>query len=113
MKPNTMLMKLTRITTFLSSALALALLLCGCVTDTGAGPGSNNAAQADAAMTYLHNTDGWEVGVGPSIVVVDQGMARTLTTTTLQSDIYAFVFDQSGLMADAGLQGSKITRIGP
>lgn len=66
----------------------------------------------DSAMTYLNNSGGWEVGVGPSIVVVDEGMARSISTTTLQNDIYAFVFDQSGLMAGAGLQGSKITRVG-
>jgi hypothetical protein len=65
----------------------------------------------DSAMTYLRNTDGWEIGVGPSVVLVDQGMARSITTTTLSADIYAFVFDQSGLMAGAGLQSSKITRI--
>ena len=49
--------------------------------------------------------------MGPSIVVVDTGVARTLTTTTIQSDVYAFVFDQRGLMAGIGIQGSKITRI--
>jgi sulfatase maturation enzyme AslB (radical SAM superfamily) len=65
----------------------------------------------DAALDYLDRSDGWEVGVGPSVVIVDSGMARTLTTTTLQKDVYAFVFDQRGLMAGAGLQGSKITRI--
>jgi lipid-binding SYLF domain-containing protein len=67
----------------------------------------------DSAMAYLNNTGGWEVGVGPSLVVVDEGMAKSISTTTLQNDIYAFVFDQSGLMAGAGLQGSKITRVGP
>ena len=65
----------------------------------------------DAAMDYLDKSSGWEVGVGPSIVVVDTGIARNLTTTTIQSDIYAFVFDQKGLMAGIGIQGSKITRI--
>ena len=48
--------------------------------------------------------------MGPSIVVLDEGAAKTLTTTTMQSDVYAFVFDQ-GLMAGAGIQGSKIARI--
>jgi lipid-binding SYLF domain-containing protein len=66
----------------------------------------------DSAMASLRNTGGWEIGVGPSIVVVDQGMARSLTTTTLLGDVYAFIFDQKVLMAGAGLQGSKITRIG-
>ena len=190
MKPNSL-------TTLLSFAAALALFHCGCVTDPGAGLGSDNAAQAnaaataalqnlyasnpaakalsrkarailifpdvvkggflwggeigngvlrqngktvghynitaasyglqagiqsfgyalflmnDSAMAYLHNTGGWEVGLGPSIVVVDAGMAKSMSTTTLQNDIYAFVFNQSGLMAGAGLQGSKITRVGP
>lgn len=66
----------------------------------------------DSAMAYLHNTGGWQIGVGPSVVVVDQGMAKTMTTTTLTQDVYAFVFNQEGLMAGLGLQGSKITRIG-
>jgi lipid-binding SYLF domain-containing protein len=59
-----------------------------------------------AAVEYLDRSGGWEVGVGPSIVVVDTGAARTLTTTTIQSDVYAFVFDQKGLMAGVGIQGS-------
>ena len=65
----------------------------------------------DSALQYLDRSGGWEVGVGPSIVVVDTGVARTLTTSTIQSDIYAFVFDQRGLMAGVGIQGSKITRV--
>jgi lipid-binding SYLF domain-containing protein len=64
-----------------------------------------------SAVHYLNRSGGWEIGVGPSIVVVDEGIARTLTTTTLKSDVYAFIFDQKGLMAGIGLQGSKITRI--
>jgi lipid-binding SYLF domain-containing protein len=51
--------------------------------------------------------------VGPSVVVVDEGMAKTLTTTTAQDDASAFVFGQKGLMAGVGLQGSKIPRIAP
>ena len=65
----------------------------------------------DAALKYLDKSGGWEIGTGPSIVVVDEGMARALTTTTLQSDVYAFFFDHKVLMAGAGLQGSKISRI--
>jgi lipid-binding SYLF domain-containing protein len=65
----------------------------------------------DGAVDYLRNTAGFELGVGPSIVVVDEGVARTLSTSTLQSDIYAFTFGQKGLMAGLGLQGTKITRV--
>ena len=65
------------------------------------------------AIRYVDQSDGWELGVGPSIVLVDEGVARTLTTTTAQDDIYAFIFDQKGLMAGVGIQGSKISRIRP
>lgn len=65
----------------------------------------------DAAVSYLDKSAGWEIGVGPSIVVLDVGKAKTLTTTTVQDDVYAFIFGQQGLMAGAGVQGSKITKI--
>jgi hypothetical protein len=48
---------------------------------------------------------------GPSVVIVDKGMARNVSTDTLRSGIYAFTFDQQGLMGDLGLQGSKIMRV--
>ena len=67
----------------------------------------------DNALAYLDKSDGWEVGVGPSIVVVDAGVGKTLTTTTGRSDVYAFIFSQKGLMAGIGIQGSKITKISP
>ena len=67
----------------------------------------------DKALNYLKESSGWEVGVGPSIVVVDEGLAKSLTTTTAKDDIYVFFFDQKGLMAGLGLQGSKISKITP
>jgi lipid-binding SYLF domain-containing protein len=67
----------------------------------------------DTAVANLHKTGGWEVGVGPSIVVLNSGTATTITSTTMLSDVYAFVFNQTGLMAGVGLQGSKITEIQP
>ena len=65
----------------------------------------------DGALAYLDKSEGFEIGVGPSIVVVDEGTAQTLTTTTGRKDVYAFIFSQKGLMAGLGLQGSKISRI--
>ena len=66
-----------------------------------------------SSLDYLKKSAGWEIGVGPSIVVVDEGLARSLTTTTAKEDIYAFFFSQKGLMAGLGLQGSKISKITP
>lgn len=67
----------------------------------------------DASVKYLDNSDGWELGVGPSLVVLDAGFGKNLSTTTLQSGVYAFIFDQTGLMGGMGVQGTKITRINP
>jgi lipid-binding SYLF domain-containing protein len=67
--------------------------------------------QSEEALKWIDRSDGWEIGVGPSIVVVDAGAAASMTSTTAQSDIYAFFFDQKGLMAGLGLQGTKITKL--
>jgi lipid-binding SYLF domain-containing protein len=67
----------------------------------------------DASKNYLRKSGGWEVGSAPSLVVVDTGMARSLSTTTLQKGIYVFFFSQKGLMGGLGLQGTKITKYTP
>lgn len=68
---------------------------------------------SDVAIEHIKKTRGWEIGTGPTVVLVDRGMASTTTTTTLNKDIYAFIFNQQGLMAGLGLIGSKVTRINP
>jgi lipid-binding SYLF domain-containing protein len=65
----------------------------------------------DSAREYLDRSDGWELGTGPSIVIVDEGAAGGLSTTTARADVYAFIFSQKGLMAGLGLQGTKVTKI--
>jgi lipid-binding SYLF domain-containing protein len=65
----------------------------------------------DKALKYLDRSDGWEIGVGPTVVIVDKGAAKNLSTTTLKDDAYAFIFDQQGLMAGIALEGSKISRL--
>src|SRR5438477_3084079 len=58
----------------------------------------------DNDLAYLRKSGGWEVGSGPSLVIVDRGMAKSLTSTTLRKGVYAFAFGQKGLMAGLGLQ---------
>jgi len=65
----------------------------------------------EKALAYIDASEGWEIGVGPSIVVVDEGIGKSLTSTTITQDVYAFIFDQKGLMAGVGIQGSKITKL--
>ena len=63
------------------------------------------------AIDYLNQSKGWEIGVGPTVVVVNEGVAKNLSTTTAKDDAYAFIFDQKGLMAGVSIEGTKITKI--
>jgi lipid-binding SYLF domain-containing protein len=69
------------------------------------------ALMTDAAVEHLETSQGWELGIGPSVVVVDEGLAKTLTTESIKADVYVFTFGQQGLMGGLGIQGSKITRL--
>ena len=66
---------------------------------------------SNKAIKYLDQSKGWEIGVGPTVVAVNEGVAKNLSTSTLKDDAYAFIFDQQGLMASISLEGTKISRI--
>jgi lipid-binding SYLF domain-containing protein len=92
----------------------------GYYSTTGASFGLQAGAQRfgyamffmnEKALGALTDTGGFEVGVGPSVVVVDEGMGKSLTSITMKDDVYAFIFGQKGLMGGVGLQGNKITRL--
>jgi len=87
---------------------------------TGASYGLQAGAQkygyamfflSEGTLKYLEQSEGFEVGVGPSVVIADEGLAKSATTTTVKDKIYAFIFDQKGAMAALGIQGNKITKI--
>lgn len=65
------------------------------------------------ALEYLNRSAGWSIGTGPNVVVVDAGMGKDLSSTTLRSDVFAFIYGQKGLMAAIGLNGQKITKLLP
>ncbi len=67
----------------------------------------------EASLQYLNKSNGWELGTGPSLVVLDKGFGKNLSTTTMQKGVYAFIFNQKGLMGGIGIQGSKISKINP
>jgi lipid-binding SYLF domain-containing protein len=65
------------------------------------------------ALKYLDSSAGWSVGTGPHVVVVDKGMGKDLSSTTLRPDVFAFIYGQHGLMGALGVQGQKITKLHP
>ncbi|MGV8864849.1 MAG: YSC84-related protein [Pseudomonas sp.] len=66
---------------------------------------------SDKAVNYVRETKGWEIGVGPTVVVVNEGVAKNLSSSTLKDDAYAFIFDQEGLMIGVSIEGTKISLI--
>jgi lipid-binding SYLF domain-containing protein len=68
---------------------------------------------SEKAVRYIHQTHGLEIGVGPTIVIVNEGLAKNLSTSTLRDDAYAYIFNQQGLMAGISIEGTKISRIHP
>jgi lipid-binding SYLF domain-containing protein len=65
----------------------------------------------DKALQCLDKRDGWEIGVGASMTIVDKHIAKSLSSMALRDDVYAFIFGREGLMSGLGIQGSKITKM--
>ena len=66
---------------------------------------------SDKAVKYLAESKGWEIGVGPTVVVVNEGAGKNFSTSTLKDDAYAYISDQQGLMASLSIEGTKISHI--
>lgn len=66
---------------------------------------------SDAAVKYVEKTKSWEIGTDPTVVLIDQGSAKSLLTYSLQDDAYAYIFSQQGLVAGVNIKGTKISRI--
>jgi len=65
----------------------------------------------DKVLKDFQASKNFQIGVGPNVVVIDAGAAKDINTLTAKADVYAVIFDQKGLMAGIGVQGSKITKI--
>jgi lipid-binding SYLF domain-containing protein len=65
------------------------------------------------ALAALQRNDGWEIGTGPSVVMMDMGLQANVTSTTLTEPVYAISFNQQGLMASLSINGTRITPFTP
>jgi lipid-binding SYLF domain-containing protein len=65
----------------------------------------------DKALKDFQASEGWQVGVNGSVVVVDLGADASIDTTKANKPIVGFVVGQKGLMYNLTLEGSKISKI--
>src|SRR3546814_14934353 len=64
----------------------------------------------EKALSYLDNSDGWEIGPATNVVVLDEGAGASLTTTSAKVNILVFFIDQMGLMDGIHNEGRNITQ---
>jgi lipid-binding SYLF domain-containing protein len=63
------------------------------------------------SLDKFKNSDGWKIGVDAGVAVVTMGAGGQYDTNTLKQPILGFVFDETGLIGDLSLEGSKITKL--
>jgi lipid-binding SYLF domain-containing protein len=67
----------------------------------------------EGALRKFRASEGWQVGVDGSVVLVNIGAGGSVDTTKMKEPIVGFVYGQKGLMADISLEGLKFTKINP
>ena len=65
------------------------------------------------ALDKFMHSDGWEVGVDGSVALIKWGQGVDISTISFEKPIYAFVYNNKGLMANISLEGTKFTKIKP
>ncbi len=69
------------------------------------------AFMTDEALNKFRRSENWEAGVDGNIALINVGAGKTISTETIKDPIVGFVFGVKGLIADASLKGSKLTRL--
>ena len=64
-----------------------------------------------ASIDYVQSSEGWEVGVGPTVMIADFGIMKKLSTTSIKKGIVVFFVDKVGFFAGTGIEGTKINRL--
>ncbi len=65
----------------------------------------------DKALKDFQASEGWQVGVDGSVVLVDLGADASIDSTKVNKPIVGFVVGQKGLMYNLTLEGSKISKL--
>jgi lipid-binding SYLF domain-containing protein len=65
----------------------------------------------EESLNRFRSRDGWSAGGDASIAVLKVGANGALDTSTASGQVNALVITNTGLMAGASLQGTKVTRL--
>lgn len=65
----------------------------------------------EESLVRFGSSDGWSAGGDASVAVLKVGANGNLDTSTAARRVEAFVLTNTGLMAGASLQGTKVTRL--
>lgn len=63
------------------------------------------------ALNRFIASDGWSAGADTSVAIVSQGSGGQYDSGVMGKPILGFIFGEKGLLGDASLEGSKITKI--
>ena len=65
----------------------------------------------EGALKSFRSSAGWKAGVDGSVAAIDVGAGASIDTTQIKETIVSVIFGQKGLMANATVEGAKLTRI--
>lgn len=65
----------------------------------------------DQALAEFRASDGWEVGAGAEVTLLDGNANIAVSTAELQKPVVAVVFGADGLLVGASLEGAKYSPI--
>jgi lipid-binding SYLF domain-containing protein len=65
----------------------------------------------EGALKSFRASAGWKVGVDGSVAAINVGAGASIDTTQIEETIVSVIFGQKGLMANATLEGAKLTKI--
>jgi lipid-binding SYLF domain-containing protein len=105
---------------FGEGALLVAGKTVGYYKVTGASVGATLGAarrsevilfMSDAARDKFINSHNWTIGADAGVAIAHKGAGGEYDNETLNKPVVAFVFGEKGLIADASLEGAKISRL--
>ena len=65
----------------------------------------------EGALKSFRASSGWKVGADGSVAAINVGAGASVDTTHVKETIVSVIFGQKGLMANATIEGAKLTKI--